>query len=112
VAELETVILDLLEGQYKDPVRVVSLNTAEKWSQDVSADVAREIRQRCDLQLPDVPFSCRILWAVTKAGIAISNFPCRCAWSDHGPPLSPALLINAHDSSAHTILSPIGGVVA
>jgi hypothetical protein len=54
--DLETVILDMLEGQYKNPVRVVAFNTAEKWSQDVSADVAFELRQRCDLQLPDVPF--------------------------------------------------------
>ena len=54
--DLETVILDLLEGQYKDPVRVVAFNTAEKWSQDVSADVAHELRRRCDMQLRDVPF--------------------------------------------------------
>jgi hypothetical protein len=54
--DLETVILDLLEGQYKSPLRVVAFNTAEKWSQDVSADVAHELRQRCDLQMRDVPF--------------------------------------------------------
>ena len=54
--DLETVILDLLEGQYKNPVRVVSFNTAEGWSQDVSADVAHELRHRCDLQMRDVPF--------------------------------------------------------
>jgi hypothetical protein len=55
-ADLETVIIDLLEGQYKDPVRVVSFNTFEKWSQDVSADVALELRRRCDLQRRDIPF--------------------------------------------------------
>jgi hypothetical protein len=55
-ADLETVIQDLLEGQYSNPVRVVSFNTAEKWSQDVSADVAHELRRRCDLQRRDVPF--------------------------------------------------------
>jgi hypothetical protein len=54
--DLETVILDLLEGQYKNPFRVVCFNTAEQWSQDVSADVAQELRWRCDLQLRDVPF--------------------------------------------------------
>jgi hypothetical protein len=54
--DFETVILDLLEGQYNGPVRVVSFNTAEKWSQDVSEDVAQELRLRCDLQLRDVPF--------------------------------------------------------
>jgi len=50
------VILDLLDGQYKNSVRVVAFNTAEKWSQDVSADVAQDLRQRCDLQMRDVPF--------------------------------------------------------
>jgi uncharacterized membrane protein len=54
--DLETVILDLLEGQYKNPVRIVGFNTAEGWSKDVSTDVAHEIRQRCDLQMRDVPF--------------------------------------------------------
>ena len=54
--DLEAVILDLLEGQYKNPIRVISFNTAEHWSQDVSADVAQELRRRCDLQQRDVPF--------------------------------------------------------
>jgi|SRR5665213_1462628 len=56
-ADLETVILDLLGGQYNDPVRVVAFNTFEGWSQDVSADIAQELRRRCDLQLCDVPSS-------------------------------------------------------
>jgi hypothetical protein len=54
--DLETVILDLLEGQYRNPVRVVGFNTAEGWSQDVSGDVAQELRHRCDLQMRDVLF--------------------------------------------------------
>jgi hypothetical protein len=54
--ELEAVILDLLAGQYKSPIRVVAFNTAEQWSQDVSADVAQELRRRCDLQQRDIPF--------------------------------------------------------
>jgi hypothetical protein len=54
--DLETVIVDLLAGEYKNPVRVVAFNTAEKWSQDVSADVAHELRHRCDEQMRDVPF--------------------------------------------------------
>lgn len=52
----ETVIADLLSGQYNDPICVVGLNTAERWSEDVSEDVAREIRRRCDQQQRDVPF--------------------------------------------------------
>jgi hypothetical protein len=55
-ADLETVIIDLLDGQYQNPIRVVAFNTAEKWSQDVSNDVAHELRRRCDVQLHDVPF--------------------------------------------------------
>ena len=54
-ADLETVITDLLEGQYKNPYKVVAFNTAEGWSQDVSEDIAQELRRRCDLQLRDVP---------------------------------------------------------
>ena len=55
-ADLETVIQDLLTGQYHNPIRVIAFNTAERWSEDVSADVAQELRRRCDLQMRDVPF--------------------------------------------------------
>src|SRR6201996_3839521 len=55
-ADLEAVIMGMLEGEFRNPVRVVSFNTTDGWSQDVSADVAHELRQRCDLQLRDVPF--------------------------------------------------------
>jgi hypothetical protein len=53
--DLETVITDLLHGQYSNPVGVFCFNPAESWSRDVSEDVAREIRRRCDLQDQDVP---------------------------------------------------------
>jgi hypothetical protein len=56
-ADLETTIMDLLQGQYDAPVRVVAFNTSEHWSEDVSADIARELRQRCDLQMREVPSS-------------------------------------------------------
>jgi hypothetical protein len=54
--DLETVIQDLLTGQYSNPIRVIAFNTAERWSEDVSEDVARELRRRCDQQMRDVPF--------------------------------------------------------
>jgi hypothetical protein len=54
--DLETVISDLLSGQYKSPLRVIGFNTAERWSEDVSADVAHELRRRCDERMRDVPF--------------------------------------------------------
>ena len=52
---VETVIQDLLAGEYRKPIRIVALNTAERWSEDVSEDIACEIRRRCNLQLSDVP---------------------------------------------------------
>jgi hypothetical protein len=55
--DLETVINDLLAGQYKNPVQVVAFYVAERWAQDVSEDIASEIKRRCDLQLSDVPSS-------------------------------------------------------
>ena len=54
-ADLETTITSLLEGQYSNPARVVAFNTAERWSEYVSQDIAHELRRRCDLQLRDLP---------------------------------------------------------
>ena len=39
-ANREAVIQDMLAGEYSNPMRVVAFNTAEGWSEDVSADVA------------------------------------------------------------------------
>ena len=55
-SDLETVVQDLLTGQYNNPIRVIAFNTAERWSEDVSEDIAHELRRRCDLQARDVPF--------------------------------------------------------
>ena len=54
-ADLETVIRDLIAGQYNNPIRVVSFNTAEHWADDVSADIAREIRRRFNAAYDDLP---------------------------------------------------------
>jgi len=45
-ADRETVIRNLLAGEYNDPVRIVAFNTAEGWSRDVSVEIADELRQR------------------------------------------------------------------
>jgi uncharacterized protein YabE (DUF348 family) len=42
-ADRVKVIEDISNGQYNKPVRVVSFNTAEGWSRDVTEDIAREI---------------------------------------------------------------------
>ena len=51
--DLEAVIQDLLEGQYSNPVRVIGFNVSEGWVRDVSEEIARRLRQRCDSELPD-----------------------------------------------------------
>jgi hypothetical protein len=56
-ADLETVIIDLLDGQFHNPVRVVAFNTAERWADDASEDVAREIMRRFDLAGVELPSS-------------------------------------------------------
>jgi hypothetical protein len=47
--DLETIITDLMNGQFNDPVRVVAFNTLEHWSDDVSAEIAVEIQIRCHI---------------------------------------------------------------
>jgi hypothetical protein len=44
-----------LQGQYKRPIRV-AFNASEHWSQDVSAEVAQELRRLCGLPQRDIPF--------------------------------------------------------
>jgi len=54
--DLEAVINDLLEGQYKNPVCVIGFNLSEGWVRDVSEEIARKLRARCayeDRELPD-----------------------------------------------------------
>jgi hypothetical protein len=55
--DLESVTNDLLEGQYRYPVRVVAFNVAEGRCRDASKDVAHELRRRCDLRLTELPES-------------------------------------------------------
>jgi hypothetical protein len=45
-ADRETVIRDIMSGQYERPSRVVAFNTAEGWSRDITEDIARDILER------------------------------------------------------------------
>jgi hypothetical protein len=54
-ADLETIVGDLLAGQYNSPIRIVAFNTLEHWSEDVSSDIAAEIQLRCDMDGVPVP---------------------------------------------------------
>jgi hypothetical protein len=54
-ADRETVIPDMMEGQYSNTVRVVAFNTAENWSDDASEDIATEIALRLALEGREPP---------------------------------------------------------
>ena len=50
--DLETVVTDLMSGQFNDPVRVVAFNTAERWAQE-----------RLERYRPRNPVSLRYRWS-------------------------------------------------
>src|SRR4249920_1074828 len=52
----ETLIRDLMDGQYGNPARIVAFNTAEGWSRDVTKDIANELRRRL-VEYDEVPAS-------------------------------------------------------
>ena len=51
-ADRQTIMADLLSGQYERPLRVVAFNTAEGWARDVTGDLAREVLARAVEDLP------------------------------------------------------------
>ncbi len=53
--DLETIITDLISGQFNDPVRVVAFNTLEHWLEDVSKQIADEMQTRCDIEGVAIP---------------------------------------------------------
>ena len=54
-ADLETIVADLMSGQFNDPLRVVAFNTPEHWSEDVTEYIAFEIQTRCDIEGVAIP---------------------------------------------------------
>jgi hypothetical protein len=56
-SDLETTISDLIAGQYDNPVRVIAFNAADRWSEDVSEDIAREIMRRLGIAGDELPSS-------------------------------------------------------
>jgi hypothetical protein len=54
-ADIETIISELVAGQFNDPARIIAYNTLEHWSQDISEDIALEIQSRCDIEGAAVP---------------------------------------------------------
>jgi hypothetical protein len=56
-ANFESVISDLLDGQYTNPVRIVAFNTTKGLSHEISNVVAVELRARCEQQGRKLPES-------------------------------------------------------
>ena len=46
-ADRETVIRNLLAGEYNSPVRIIAFNPAKAWSRDVTEDIANELLRLC-----------------------------------------------------------------
>ena len=55
-ADRETLIRDLVDGQYRRPVRIVAFNSVEGWCRDVTLDIADELRRRY-VEFGEVPDS-------------------------------------------------------
>jgi hypothetical protein len=55
-ANRATLVRNLLDEQYEDPVRIVAFNTAQGWSRDVTVDIADELRRRY-VEYDEVPTS-------------------------------------------------------
>jgi len=53
--DIETILAELLSGQFNDPVRVIAFNTLEHWSDDISQEIACEIQIRSDIEGAAVP---------------------------------------------------------
>ena len=62
----ETLIQNLMDGQYGTPLRIVAFNTTEGWSRDVTKDIADELRRRL-MKYDDVPVSVQVF--VDTAGL-------------------------------------------
>ena len=48
MADRETLIRNLIGGQYENPVRIVCFNTAQGTSRDATTEIAREIKDRAE----------------------------------------------------------------
>ena len=52
--DFETRVTDLLSGQCTNPIRIASFNIADDRARDASAELARKVRRRIDLDRLDV----------------------------------------------------------
>ena len=45
-ADHDTIVRNMISGEYEDPLRVVAFNTVEGWSRDVSEEIAYDVLDR------------------------------------------------------------------
>ena len=64
-SDRETLIRDLLDGQYGHPVRIVVFNTVEGWSRNITTEIAAELRQRW-VEGEDIPPSLQHLLELAR----------------------------------------------
>jgi hypothetical protein len=51
-ADRETIVQNIVTGQYDKLLRIVAFNTIEGWSRDVTREIAQEAARRRDEPLP------------------------------------------------------------
>jgi hypothetical protein len=73
--DLKALIVDLLDGQYNDPVRVVAFNLVGGWVRDASQEIADLIRHCCARDGFDVPHFLRNFVAKHGSGRPIRQLP-------------------------------------
>jgi hypothetical protein len=81
-ADLETVIQDLLTGQYSDLIRVIAFDTAEGWSQEVPKTLRTNYAAAATCNCATYHRVFRILSNGMKGTIATSS---SCVWFDGLP---------------------------
>jgi hypothetical protein len=67
-----TLVRNLLEGQYENPVRIVAFNIAEGWCRDVTVDIADEVRRRY-VEYDEVPESVLNFLETALRGVVVGK---------------------------------------
>src|SRR4051812_17778469 len=82
--DLETILQNLLSGQYAYPVRIVSFNAVEGWSRDATSEVADALAQRAADTDAEVSSALQDFIAANATRHLDSSWPCPCAVSPDG----------------------------